>query len=331
MTARDFSTITPEALFEDFTQIRQHLSKTDEAAHAARVDTDRALAWQERRPKDLDRRAFEALGLTIEDLERQAREEGEAYDAFRAAHQVAPPQARADPTFGLHPMPLPGTTAAFPYAVVKAGPDMAALESFDAEGTGNPDAYKLGDFHARQSIFLELRLTGSGLYDFSFLPEYLTTKSASVYWYFLHVPDGQRDWHCTARPWFHGAYSVWADDAWYNSKFARVAAAASVHLVPFGHHHSTQDPWQTQTKVVFQEGGENVNTHRPDDWLPEFALSPYAAYRNVAHWIIVSASAFVDARGQSHAQVDFKRYWTPGPRTKTKYGIYCHGVKIHGG
>lgn len=336
MPIADYADLTPEELYSCFTDLRHHLNKTDEARFDHSQSEQRHQSWMEHRPKELDRKVIETLGLSMGDIERNSEKTREARRVYMDENEAKKTRLQPDTSLGLHAMPLPRTKPCFPYAVSKVGTTKHALESYDGEGTGNPDAWKILGFEARQPLELRLRGEGTGLYDFSLAPECTTHDGGSVHWFFLNVPFGDGAWSCSAKPQFHGEYSVWSDDGFFSSTYARARFGASLTLVPFGNPQPLIHLLQRTSTEVFNLGGQNVNDWRQDTWVAPLAkLAPHPGYENRPHWIVVSAWGTVSVRGDAYAHLVFDRNWSQsgpypdGSYKTTKWGIYCDTTKIH--
>lgn len=338
MDQDSLSGLSPEELYAGFTAARRLVSGAVEAEHAEGRDAEIRTAWLEARRKVLDRDVLGKLGLTHEELAMQAEAEETAYLQHAGVRLDGQPRQSDDPGFGLRSVPAPGTVPAHPYAVVAVGRNRDTIANFAAEASANPDAWTMAGYSERQEFFLDIRGKGTGLYDFSFIPEYNSFDWMEVQWYFLHIPfgDGDGDWSCSARPWLHGAYRVWSDDWFLTSRFASVAMTARLCLLPFGYPAPKYHDAQYASAVAIDEGGQNIDKSRWGGWLPKLApLAPLPNHRQKAHWIIVSVFGQVTVRGLAHARLDFKRFWTStgskegGSYRETKYGVYCPPATIH--
>jgi hypothetical protein len=336
MNRQDFSDLSPDQLYAGFNQVRRHLSGRFEAEHSSERDAQRRRAWLEKRPKEIDRRLLKACGITHEEIEKGLAAESAAYRAHCESVAERDQATSGDPDFGLPRVPDSGTSAAFPYAVVVIGDTAKAVEALDSEASGNPDAWKVAGFSARQEFFLELVGSGTGFYDASLIPEYNTSTYLAIQWYFLHVPFGDGEWSCSASPWFHGAYHVWSEDYFLTSRYAGVSMAASLCLLPFGYPSPKYQAMQCTSHTIIKEQGQNIDDARWGGWIPSLAkLAPEPAHRQKPHWIIVTAFGQVAVRGYAHARLDFAKGYTTsgsvegGSYRATKYGVYCDKATIH--
>lgn len=326
--------LSPDQLYESFNEVRRHFADQFEAEFAQGQDSELRAAWLEKRPKELDRQLFKTLGLTLEAIEQQVAEEGKEYKAHHELVGQRDVLSSPDPHFGLPVVPSANSSAAFPYATVVLGQTEEAIEAFGGEASGNPDAWKLAGFSARQEFFLERWGSGTGFYDFSLIPEYNSHDFLAVQWYFIHMPFGDGEWSCSAKPWFHGAYDVWSDDHFLTSRYASVEMTARICLLPFGIPVPRYHDMQCSSDTVIDEGGPNIDKARWGGWVPTLAkLSPYPVHRQKPHWIIVTVNGQATVRGYAHAKLDFAKLYTSSGSgmsyRETKYGIYCHTATIH--
>lgn len=310
------------------------------------------IKWRDLRPKNSDKFFQDKLGLTPEKVEAWLAEKSRAYHEYFAS-QIEPIFAQ-EKHLDWEPGPVdsdmlnPLRRQPIPYAtlVVSSNPDLMTNVPPDAE-MHNP-WYQLQKTPSRQEIHIDRRGQGSGLYDWSLIPDYNSVDYKNIYWIYLYVPSREfgaaTAWFAYAKLLGIGEWDCWADDEWYNSLFARILLRLKVYLQPL--YYSSPFPLggpiapeiRRLETTIFDVGGQNIDWHRWGGFLRELGpLDPNPWQMLEPHWIVVNAYAECQWRGTSWANIDFKNGWVSsgskesGTYKRDQYGIYCYDVSVYQG
>lgn len=327
--------VDPGVVRESFDQVSRGIAAEVEHRRRTAERREARAAWNRRRPIDLDRTVLDRLGLTPELFKKYEADEREARTEHYARFVKPDVEDPVHPG-ALPPRPRTAETGApgspvqpIPYAVMGVASDRALLEaSFpDAENHNPHTVLLLGKEH--QKLYINLWGSGSGMYDFSFAPEFDSVRWQEVLWFFLHIPqESVSGWVVDPWVWLHGSFACWADDKpLWSSKYARVKAEASIEVLPLGEHFNAAALDRNVT--VIDHHGQHVDESAWGGWLPNFGwISPQPSHYLRPHWIIVRVAGECQVRGYSHALLNFANGCSTsgsveaGTYKETEYGVY---------
>lgn len=336
MEGRDPATrLDPEYVAASYEKMRGLLVESVERENRQQTAIDRRREWLARRPNAVDEQLHDRIGMRHEEVEALLAAESDAYREYYRSLETERTQApRIEHPLGPSYLKLqdPDAILATPYAVLGVASDRAMLrDDFIEEEIHNPYAQKQ-DINIRRPLFVDLWGSGSGLYDWSFLPEYDTVRWAEVSWVHLYDPKwnpgSNPNWSYYAHVWFHGTIACWSDDSWWNSREAGIDVTTSVITIPVSIPQMTQfwwlympsaSSWQT---IGYKD--DNINLYHTDLWKRVYKTSPSSWQRQIAQWVIVRVRSYVSVRGLAHAMTNF----SSGGQPSLPFGTYCLGVAV---
>ncbi len=328
----------PEGLDMDEAQLREEFDRvSSDYAHSIEAsfqqeeeDKSRYLDAAQAMPPPLVPEMLNTFGLTTEEIEqRNAMEEEierEYYERKLRAQLIdtsheddTTPEALEDELQNVE------GTQLVPYATLGVSNDMTLLEeNFPDAEMHNPYAVAVKGESA-QDAYVNLWGEGIGHHWATGAPDFNTSKSLFVSWWYIHVPINGAYWYVTAFLRFVGAIRCYANDKKYNSRFAGTSLRADISTRPFDITSSLHTKRKSST--LFNYAGQNLDIIRKGTWTPKFdRLWPSTRYFRKPHWIIVTVNGQCRVRGGgSNSMLNFSK----GSTGSFPYALNSHRVSVN--
>jgi hypothetical protein len=268
--------------------------------------------------------AYQMIGMNLEELERSEEEDSQKYQEFFyseiypkilekakiSAQQSIPSNLKSKDSW---------IGEATPYSTLVLATERKLLEEIlPNTDIHNPWAEKQGQDYEGKQLKIDQWGSGSGLY--LFFPDYLKGDRVELIWSYIWKPTPAIS-HAKAfrlHLYFNsGAYACYADDCWYNSKYAKIGLEMKMQFASSNY----QSPAHLQTITRYEDDNINVSGTIDNMIQPRtFTVPAPKGYEDKLLWIWggIVAEGFVRGGG-SHAMIDLSAH---------PFGVWCKGVEV---
>lgn len=330
MKAKDIRPLGAEGYAESYISLRNSLIVEAEKRHAAIQESEQANEWRKNCPSTGQEYLLRTLALDREQIDFWSKEKGEAY----RKHYAEVVEPRLTETQSHKHLPFrddlgssdPRIDHPIPYAMLFIASDETLLGEI-------PDGVELhhslfwyelqNNWSQCKSFFIDHWGEGNGLV--GFFPAYDNSDWVEVYWVFQYDPPSSSLWSCSSQMHFEGSIHCWANDAWYESLYARIFLYSRLSVRPmFGWGVG----YQETEKTVFDYSGQNIDIAVSGGcWDNDLGpLSPNPYYVSQPHWVVVSVEGQARWRGCSHVMLNFSKGCLINPYMP--FGAYCMSTTV---